>query len=53
MFLNAAFLVKRDQQAQFEQLAKELARRFEGWAAMRYAGPLPISNFVEIVVHWD
>jgi hypothetical protein len=53
MVLNAAFLVDEDRQAEFdaavERLDQEMGKRF----ILKYVGPVPPYNFVNIVVHWD
>lgn len=53
MFLNAAFLIKREREAEFDRSVEELSRRGEGRFRLKYVGPVPICNFVEIVVVWD
>lgn len=53
MLLNAAFLVRRDRDAELDKTVEELSRGNEGRIRLRYVGPVPICNFVEIVVSWD
>jgi hypothetical protein len=48
MILNAAFLVERDKQAEFDQAVQEIARRYEGGLRFNYTGPWPPYNFVNI-----
>ena len=53
MILNAAFLVSREKEAKFDVAVEGLARRNAGKMNLRFVGPLPICNFVEIVVSWS
>ena len=47
MIMNAAFLVQRDQQQQFDRRVKEIASQFER-LTFKYTGPWPPYNFVNI-----
>lgn len=53
MLLNAAFLVRLDREREFDQAVEEVSLSSAGRMRLRYAGPLPICNFVEISVAWD
>ena len=47
MIMNAAFLISRDQEAQFDARVKEVATRQEE-LTFKYTGPWPPYNFVNI-----
>ena len=53
MFLNAAFLVQRDREKEFDNEIEALTMKYEGRAKIKYVGPAPPFNFVNIVIHWD
>ncbi len=48
MIMNAAFLVERDREAEFDQKVKEIAAKYEGKLSFKYSGPWPPYNFVHI-----
>ncbi len=48
MIMNAAFLVERQQQREFDQAVKALSRRHEAVLSFKYTGPWPPYNFVNI-----
>ena len=48
MIMNAAFLVGRDKQDQFDQQVHEIGKRYEGKLNFKYTGPWPPYNFVTI-----
>jgi hypothetical protein len=48
MIMNAAFLVSREQEKQFDARVQEIAKRHEGKLTFRYTGPFPPYNFVTI-----
>ena len=48
MIMNAAFLVERDREAEFDQKVKEIAAKYEGKLTFKYSGPWPPYNFVHI-----
>ena len=48
MILNAAFLVERDKQPEFDHAVQEIAHRYEGKLRFNYTGPWPPYNFVNI-----
>jgi hypothetical protein len=48
MIMNAAFLIERDREVEFDQRVKEIASKYEGKLAFKYTGPWPPYNFVHI-----
>ena len=48
MIMNAAFLIERDREAEFDQKVKEIASKYEDKLSFRYTGPWPPYNFVHI-----
>ena len=48
MIMNAAFLVEREREAEFDQKVKEIAAKYEGKLSFKYSGPWPPYNFVHI-----
>src|SRR5437588_417121 len=48
MIMNAAFLVERDREAEFDSKVNELAAKYEGKCSFKYTGPWPPYNFVHI-----
>jgi len=48
MIMNAAFLVEREREAEFDQKVKDIANRYEGKLSFKYTGPWPPYNFVHI-----
>ncbi len=48
MILNAAFLVHRDEEREFDHAVREVSRRYEPLLTFRYTGPWPPYNFVNI-----
>lgn len=48
MIMNAAFLVARDKEKEFDAKVQEVSLRHEGKLAFRYTGPFPPYNFVTI-----
>jgi hypothetical protein len=48
MIMNAAFLIERDREAEFDQKVKEIASKYEGVLSFKYTGPWPPYNFVHI-----
>lgn len=51
--LNAAFLVDKRKQAEFDKAIGDLAEKWESQIQFRYVAPVPPFNFVEIVIRWD
>lgn len=50
--LSAAFLVKKAKEEEFGQKIKELAEELNGRTRLRYFGPVPPYNFVEVIITW-
>lgn len=48
MILNAAFLVERAREEEFDEGVKTLSRRFHDTLSFKYTGPWPPYNFVNI-----
>ena len=48
MIMNAAFLVARSKQEQFDEKVHEIGKRYEGKLNFKYTGPWPPYNFVTI-----
>ena len=48
MIMNAAFLIERNREAEFDQKVKEIASKYEDKLSFRYTGPWPPYNFVHI-----
>jgi len=48
MIMNAAFLIERDREAEFDSKVKDIAAKYEGKLAFKYTGPWPPYNFVNI-----
>ncbi|MFA4844530.1 MAG: GvpL/GvpF family gas vesicle protein [Candidatus Margulisiibacteriota bacterium] len=56
MFLNAAFLVDKAREMEFDTLVDELDKKYSakgGRAQFKYVGPLPPYNFVNVVIKED
>ncbi|MBI5560921.1 MAG: GvpL/GvpF family gas vesicle protein [Deltaproteobacteria bacterium] len=53
MALNAAFLVNESDMVEFDRRVKELDSRGGGDISLRYVGPVPPFNFVNIVIEWN
>jgi hypothetical protein len=48
MIMNAAFLVERERESDFDQQVKAIAAKSEGKLSFKYSGPWPPYNFVHI-----
>ena len=48
MILNAAFLVERDRDREFDEKVRDIARKYEDLLTFKYTGPWPPYNFVNI-----
>lgn len=48
MILNAAFLVERDREKNFDDAVKDISRKYESLLTFKYTGPWPPYNFVNI-----
>ena len=52
MITNAAFLVEKEKEKAFDLSVEQVADQYAGKMALKYVGPIPPCNFVEIVVKW-
>ena len=52
MFLNAAFLIDRSREKEFDFMVEDLVEKYKDQANFKYVGPAPPFNFVNIVVKW-
>ena len=48
MIMNAAYLVERARESDFDEAVKELSRKYEDVLSFKYTGPWPPYNFVNI-----
>lgn len=53
MILNAAFLVHRNREQEFDAAVNGLESELGHRVLFRYVGPVPPYNFVNITVNWD
>lgn len=53
MILNAAFLVDKKREDEFDQAVEKLDREMGHRIIFKYVGPVPPYNFVNIVVSWE
>jgi len=51
MFMNAAFLVDRGREKEFDNVMEELTDQYKNRTTFLYAGPLPVFNFVNVVIY--
>lgn len=51
MFMNAAFLVDRGREKEFDNIMDDLDRQYKNRTKFMYAGPLPPYNFVNIIIY--
>jgi hypothetical protein len=51
MFANAAFLVDKGREKEFDNIMDELSDEYQDRIEFLYAGPLPVFNFVNIVIY--
>lgn len=51
-FFNAAFLVEKTKQAEFDEKMNELEKKLDQRTKLKYFGPVPPCNFVEVAVTW-
>ena len=52
MVTNSAFLVPKDREKAFDEAVDRLIATYDGRIRLKYVGPIPPCNFVEIVVKW-
>jgi hypothetical protein len=48
MIMNAAYLVERARESEFDEAVKALSRKYEDVLSFKYTGPWPPYNFVNI-----
>ncbi|MGQ9926502.1 MAG: GvpL/GvpF family gas vesicle protein [Chloroflexaceae bacterium] len=53
MVLNAAFLVERQREAEFDEVVRRFGERFKDQFLFKYVGPVPPYNFVSITIQWQ
>jgi hypothetical protein len=53
MIVNAAFLVERDRDQEFDRRVRELDRELAPDVRLKYVGPVPPYNFVQVIVDWE
>jgi hypothetical protein len=51
MFMNAAFLVDKGREKEFDNTMDDLSEEYKDRIKFMYVGPLPIFNFVNIVIY--
>jgi len=51
MFMNAAFLVDKGREKEFDNIIEDLSNEYKDRVRFMYAGPLPVFNFVNIVIY--
>jgi hypothetical protein len=53
MIINAAFLVEKGKEADFDRQVQQLGGKYAGKATFKYVGPLPPFNFVNISINTE
>jgi len=53
MFANLAFLLEKSRIEELDRKLDQLADAAPGRIRLKYVGPVPPSNFVELVITWD
>jgi hypothetical protein len=53
MVLNAAFLVDREREPDFDAAVRALDAEMQNVVTFKYVGPLPPFNFVDLVISWS
>ena len=51
MFMNAAFLVDKGREKEFDNIMDDLNQEYKDRIKFMYVGPLPVFNFVNIVIY--
>ncbi len=51
MFLNAAFLVTKGHEIEFDNIMDDLSEKFKDKIKFAYTGPLPVFNFANITIY--
>ncbi len=52
MIINAAFLVEKEKEEAFDTAVEKISQQYADKMNLKYVGPIPPCNFVEIVVQW-
>jgi len=52
MVINAAFLIERSRETEFDEHVNRLTTQLDGRMDFKYVGPVPPCNFVEIEIAW-
>ncbi len=53
MIVNGAFLVEKSKVKEFDNYIDVLNENYKPNVKFKYIGPVPLCNFVEIVIHWE
>jgi hypothetical protein len=53
MIVNAAFLVEKEKEADFDCAVEQLAAKYDRKIKLKYVGTLPPFNFVNLVIHTE
>jgi len=53
MIVNAAFFVEREKEADFDQQVQQLGDKYSEKVTLKYVGPLPPFNFVNITINTE
>ena len=51
MFMNASFLVDKGREKEFDNIMDDLSEEYQDRVKFVYTGPLPVFNFVNIVIY--
>ncbi len=51
MFINAAFLVDKGREKEFDNIMDDLSEKYKDRIKFMYSGPLPVFNFVNITIY--
>ncbi len=51
MFVNASFLVDKGREKEFDNIMEDLSQKYKERIKFMYAGPMPVFNFVNIVIY--
>jgi len=51
MFINAAFLVDKGREKEFDNIVDDLSEEYKDKIRFMYAGPLPVYNFINIIIY--
>jgi len=52
MVTNSSFLIPKDLEKKFDDAVDKLSAKYDGRVKLKYVGPVPPCNFIEIVVKW-